>query len=93
MRCYSVSVSEVYIYGSKYRIRSEEDKEYIDQVASYITDKMKELEQKANVLTTSKLAIMVAFNVADEFMQLKRDMEKNIAIVKMLEEKLESIED
>lgn len=87
-----MSVSEVYIYGSKYRIRSEEDKEYIDQVAAYVTEKMKDLEQNVNVLTTSKLAVMVAFSVADELMKLRRDLETDTSIVDMLEEKLNSAE-
>ncbi len=86
-----MSVSEVYIYGSKYKIRSDEDKEYIEQVASYVTEKMKQLEQSMKVMTTSKLATMVAFSIADELFKLKKDTAINVEILNRLEEKLNTI--
>jgi cell division protein ZapA len=86
-----VSVSEVYIYGSKYKIRSDEDKEYIEQVASYVTERMKHLEESMKVMTTSKLATMVAFSIADELFRLKKDTALNVEILNRLEEKLNTI--
>ena len=83
-----MSVSEVYICGSKYKIKSDVDKDYIEQVASYVTDKMKELEDKAQVLTTSKIAVMTAFSIADELFQLKQALEKDNELIDKLEEKI-----
>lgn len=86
-----VSVSEVYIYGSKYKIRSDEDKEYIEEVASFVTERMKQFEQSMKVMTTSKLATMVAFSIADELFKLKKDTVIDVDIINRLEEKLNTI--
>ena len=83
-----MSVSEVYICGSKYKIKSDVDKDYIEQVASYVTNKMEELEEKAQVLTTSKIAVMTAFSIADELFQLKQAIKEDIELVDRLEKKL-----
>ena len=86
-----MSVSEVYIYGSKYKIRSDEDKEYIEEVASFVTERMKQFEQSMKVMTTSKLATMVAFSIADELFKLKKDTVIDVDILNRLEEKLNTI--
>ena len=86
-----MSVSEVYIYGSKYKIRSDEDKEYIEEVASFVTERMKQFEQSMKVMTTSKLATMVAFSIADELFKLKKDTVIDVDIINRLEEKLNTI--
>ena len=86
-----MSVSEVYIYGSKYKIRSDEDKEYIEEVASYVTERMKQFEQSMKVITTSKLATMVAFSIADELFKLKKDTVIDVDIIDRIEKKLNTI--
>jgi cell division protein ZapA len=83
-----VSVSEVYICGSKYRIKSDEDEAYIEQVASYVSDRMKEFESKSQVVTTSKIAVMTAFSIADELIKLKKAIEQESDILDKLEDKL-----
>ena len=86
-----MSVSEVYIYGSKYKIRSDEDREYIEEIASFVTERMKQFEQSMKVMTTSKLATMVAFSIADELFKLKKDTAIDVDILNRLEEKLNTI--
>ncbi|MEF3254182.1 MAG: cell division protein ZapA [Deferribacterales bacterium] len=67
-----MATNEVYVYGNKYKVISE-DYELVKDAAMYVEKTMKEFEKSANVLTTSKLAVMAAIKIAAEYYEvLKR---------------------
>ncbi len=90
---------EVIIGGSIYSLKGGESQEHIQKVAALIDRKILEL-QKSNIktsLNTSKLYMLAAINVADEYIKLKKEYEsyeqellqcnmENLALKQRLEE-------
>ncbi len=87
-----MGVSEVYIYGDKYKIKTEGDDEYIKSIGSYVEARMKEIENSLHVLTTSKVAVMAAFNIAAEYFMLKEEIQQSKEAIERLERKLDELE-
>ncbi len=87
-----MGVSEVYIYGDKYKIKTEGDDEYIKSIGSYVEARMKEIENSLHVLTTSKVAVMAAFNIAAEYFMLKKEIQQSKEAIERLERKLDELE-
>jgi cell division protein ZapA len=57
------------IYGEQYAVKTDDEPEYVEQVAQYVDRKMKEIANTGKVVTTSKIAILAALNIADEFLK------------------------
>lgn len=60
------NVLKVNIYGTDYPIKGNTDTEYIRNVAEYVDKKMREVDQSGTVVSTLKVAILAALNIADE---------------------------
>jgi cell division protein ZapA len=58
--------AKVTIFGSDYNIRATEDPEYIERIAAYVDGKMRELQGRGTVSSSTKVAILAAMNIADE---------------------------
>ena len=58
--------AKVTIFGNDYHIKATEDPEYIEQIARYVDEKMRELQGRSTVSSSTKIAILVAMNIADE---------------------------
>jgi len=57
---------KVEIFGTSYLLRGEGDSEYIQEVASFVDKKMREIQQATGLISTLKIAILAALNIADE---------------------------
>ena len=57
------------IYGEQYAVKTDDEVEYVRQVAQYVDRKMKEIADTGKVVTTSKIAILAALNIADELLK------------------------
>ncbi len=69
------------VYGYSFNIRSEQDVKQIQAIADFVDGKMKELASNVKVSSTSRLAIMVALNIAEDYLRLKSEQnELNEAI-------------
>lgn len=68
----------VKVFGVEYPISSPEDPAYTRRVAEYVDKKMRAIAQESRVLDQSKLAVLVAMDIADELLMLRR---KRYAIV------------
>lgn len=86
-----MQVSNVYIYGDKYTLKTDLDQSFIDEVAMYVDNKMKEMEKSVNTLTTSKIAIMAAFDIAAQYFLLCNEEKEVIKQIEFLEEKVEKV--
>jgi len=66
---------EVYILGQKYTIKGDAPEEYIQQLAGYVTGKIKEVSEHAPNTTPLKASILAAINIADELHKLRAEQE------------------
>jgi cell division protein ZapA len=66
------SVTSVQIFGQEYKIRGFEDRSYVERVAGYVDEKMKELARNSSSLPQERLAVLAALNIADELLQETR---------------------
>jgi len=70
------SVLKVKIYGTEYPIKGDSELEYIKQVAEYVDNKMREVNKIAPEISTLKVAILAALNIADELFKERINSEK-----------------
>jgi cell division protein ZapA len=86
----------VNIYGEEYTVRSDGDEEYIRQVSGYVDRKMREIADKMSNKSPSRIAILAALNITDEFFKEKGKENRDISeiekraseIITMLDDKL-----
>jgi cell division protein ZapA len=65
----------VRIQGQTYKVVSSEEPAHVKEVASYMNKKMEELKKRNPYLDSTKLAVLTALNIADEYLKLKRQYE------------------
>jgi len=70
-----VKSTRVQIFGNEYHIRSDADPEYVKTIAAYVHAKMQEIAQKQSLVSSTKVAIWAAINLADEVFQERRRRE------------------
>lgn len=93
---YDRGITTVQIFGKEYPVVSDQNPEYVRTLAAYVDEKMTEVAGGSETATASRVAVLAALNIADEYMRLKSEKEKFIGLVegrvskvmKMVEEKL-----
>jgi cell division protein ZapA len=78
---------ETRIYDNDYVITGEATEDYINRVSGYVDSRMKELSRAFPEASSTKLAILTAVNIADEFFQLKENPSKEGSPTVELEER------
>lgn len=73
----------VTIYNEDYIVKGTEKPDYIEMLASYVDRRMRMVQQRNVNLSTSKVAVLTALNLADELNKLQEDYDE---LVKNLEE-------
>ncbi len=56
----------VEIFGRRFELRATEPSEHLQQLASYVDRRMRELAEVSPHVDTAKLAVLTALNIADE---------------------------
>lgn len=64
----------VEIFDQAYSLRGT-DPEYIHRLADYVDTKIRLVAQQASTVDSTRLAILAALNIADEFLTIKRKYE------------------
>ena len=64
------------IFGTEYVVRGEGDGSYIKEVAAYVDSKMRSISATTSNVSSLKVAILTALNLADEVFKLKTDSAK-----------------
>ncbi|ONI40068.1 hypothetical protein AN640_01525 [Candidatus Epulonipiscium fishelsonii] len=83
---------DVIIGDQVYTIQGDEPSEHIERVASIVNNQIKEIEQseKGKYIDSSQSAILVAINIANDYLKVKMELEKyneeNKALLKQIEE-------
>lgn len=75
-----MNYSKVEIYGQHYTIKSNLDEDEIQALVCYLDKKIHALKS-TGVISTSKVAILAALNIAEELFQLRRQKESMESIV------------
>ncbi|MDR1616362.1 MAG: cell division protein ZapA [Syntrophomonadaceae bacterium] len=78
-----INRAEVKIFNEEYTVTGDENTEYIHMLAGYIDRRMKIIQQRNPNLSSSKIGVLLALNLADEINKLQDDYDE---IVKDLED-------
>jgi len=73
----------VQIFNEEYVVKGSEEPDYIEMLASYVDRRMRMVQQRNVNLSTTKVAVLTALNLADELNKLQEDYDE---LVKTLEE-------
>jgi cell division protein ZapA len=86
--------TKVTIFGVEYSITSDRDPEEVRRIAKFVDDKMWEISENNNLISTEKVAILTALNIAEDYLrtleQRRRETErverKATSIIKLIDE-------
>jgi cell division protein ZapA len=81
--------AKVTIFGNEYQVQASEDPGYIEKIARYVDGKMRELQSRSTISSSTKIAILVAMNIADE---LHKELEAKDAIQRDVDERAGALE-
>lgn len=65
----------VRIFGQEFTIKGEDTPEYVEELAEFVDKKMREVASASSVITSHKVAILTAINIADELFRVSREKE------------------
>jgi cell division protein ZapA len=83
----------VEIDGMDYSLKSDNDPEYVESIANYVNQKIQKLNQKTNVKSQTKIAVLAALNIADEYFQIQKNYENTLKKLEALEAKSKELSD
>jgi len=71
-------IIEIEVFGRNYKIRvkGEEDEKYISRLTSYVDQKMQEIAVKSRSADPTKIAVLAALNIADEYFLSRKRLEQ-----------------
>ncbi len=79
---------EVSILNQKFIIKSDADERYVQKVSDYINKKIHDITSHTKSVSTLRVAILAALNVADDFFKLR---EKRKDVGQVAEKKIRDI--
>ena len=74
----------VTIFGQAYTLKGGADPGYVQEVAAFVDERMREVADNSSVSSVNKVAILAAVNIADE---LFREQQKRIEALATLEDR------
>lgn len=77
----------VEIDGMDYSLKSDNDPEYVESIANYVNEKIQKLTLKTNVKSQTKIAVLAALNIADEYFHLQKSYENSVRKLENFEAK------
>lgn len=75
---------DVKIHGQTFRLRTDADPDYVRELETYVEGIITELEKvgrKNRTVDSHRIALMAALQIADDYLQLKRNTEGYTAAV------------
>ena len=67
------SLVHVEIFGQDYAVRGGDDPGYVERLASYVDEQMKEVSRAGGAVDSLRIAVLAALNIADERFQLEQE--------------------
>ncbi|HVO32006.1 MAG TPA: cell division protein ZapA [bacterium] len=71
---------EVVLLGRKYKLRSPHDDAYLRALATYLTERIGEVQRKGTS-STLDAALLAALNIADDLFRVRKDAEERLAAI------------
>lgn len=71
----------VEIFGQQYRLTGRASVNHMRMVAGYVNDKMNEIRAGNPRLDTTKIAVLAAVNITDEYFRLRQEYEELLRIL------------
>jgi cell division protein ZapA len=72
----------VKIFGEMYALKGDADAERVKQVAALVDARMKILARADSRLSSVKIAVLAALNIADDFLRLEQDYQQLMQMLK-----------
>lgn len=66
----------VTIFGMEYTLKSEENPQFIVELADYLNEQMTEISEKSSTNSALKIAILAALNITDDLFKERKEKEK-----------------
>lgn len=86
--------TEVKILGKTFEVKSQFDPDFTVETANLVNIKMNELAGKAHTISTEKVAILAAMNIAGDYLRLKRsETNRRNALIKKIEKIVQLVEE
>lgn len=79
----------VEIFGQEYSVRGADDPAYVEKLAAYVDEQMKEVSRSSGAVDSLKIAVLAALNIADERFSLHEEVEEADSKVKAAGESAE----
>ena len=71
------SFVRVTIFGQDYTVKAPADSTYIQSIAKFVDEKMREVQQGlSDPQSTTRIAMLAAINIADEYFAMRNDKEQ-----------------
>lgn len=67
---------EIKVMGQKFMVRSDSSEEYVNQVATFVEQKINEVVKNSKAVASLNVAILAAMNIADEYLKYRMNREK-----------------
>jgi len=87
-------IIDIKVYGRTYKIKvkGEEDEEYISRLTSYVDQKMQEIAVKSRSEDPTKIAVLAALNIADEYFLSRMRLDKVDERIDLMEAEIATVE-
>jgi cell division protein ZapA len=72
----------VEIFGDTYALKGDMDIKRVQQLAKMVDEQMRQLSKGCHNLPPTRLAVLVAMNVCDEYLKLQDDYKELLEILK-----------
>ncbi len=80
------------IAGEEYRIKTEEDEEYIAELVRFVNSEFERIKSSTTTVETRKIAVLTALNISSYYFKSKADWERRekriTHLIKMIEDEL-----
>ncbi len=78
----------VNICGTEYPIQASEEAEYIQQIAAYVDERMREVPISATMQSLTSVAVLTAIRIADELHKERRKQQEQFVSESMHNERI-----
>lgn len=66
---------DIQVLGQEFSVLSDSGDEHVAEIVQYVNDKAEEIGNTSGNVTTLSVAMLVALNIADEFLKFKKEKE------------------
>ena len=75
------NLTEVEIYKEAYKIVNDASPKYTQSLAKYVDEKMKDISQATSTVSSMKVAVLAALNIADELFKVKQELKTEKEVI------------